>query len=459
MKRLLLLLLLAATPLLAATSTLTGTFVDASGNPVNGYLILTLPVPAVDTATGNSIAVTPVRYRVVNGIVQSGPPVYDVAGLQPQNLYYITSLYDNSGTRIFTANYFITGTPFNLSAAIPTNVTTSNISFAPGNLISLAGNNTFTGNNIFTGTLNCKSFENIACVDTVNSQGWAVPILQSALNSLSTGGTVLVAPGTYTGPTTIPSNVKMLCLAPPLSNTVAQTFAITTNNVVDQCKLTYTAQLTLSSVQNSTIEGFIFDFNRTGFGVSLTSTNFTHWNYNTFRECGSAAAPRCLQLLGAGTLGTSYNTFDHNFINPNGGTSQFGICVYLAGIGAVNAGTPATENKFYDTTCTGNVLYAIESELNTDTNYFQIFNVFQVTTPPANAAVLAFNLNTPASEQDADGSLYNYINYTGAAEPLIRTGVSKGNQITYTAAGINAFPGTTFISDQTGSQNWNFELH
>lgn len=190
----LLLLLLLALPAWCATSTLTGTFVDASGNPVNGYLILSLPVPAVDTATGNSIAVTPVRYRVVNGIVQSGPPVYDVAGLQPQNLYYITSLYDNSGTRIFTANYYITGTPFNLSAAIPTNVTTSNISFAAGNIVNLAGNNAFTGNNThsgtetFTGVINCTIVNIVRCISPSNPQGWAgiTPDqwLQSAINSL-----------------------------------------------------------------------------------------------------------------------------------------------------------------------------------------------------------------------------------------------------------------------------------
>jgi hypothetical protein len=149
-----LLLVVAATwlwPVHAATSALTGLFKDGSGNPINGYVILQLPVPAVDTATNTAIAPTPLRYNVINGVLQSGPPVFDVAGLQPLNLYYQMSLYDSSGTKVMGGNYSITGTPFNLSAAIPTQVTTTNISYV--NPATTSSTNTFCCTQNFTGQI------------------------------------------------------------------------------------------------------------------------------------------------------------------------------------------------------------------------------------------------------------------------------------------------------------------
>lgn len=113
------------------TTTLTGTIKDAQGNPLNGTIVMQLPIPATDTTTGTAIAPTPVTYRIVNGSILSGSsvPLFDVANLQPQNLYYSARVYDSSGTLVFTGNYAVTGASYNLGAAIPTNVTTSNISF------------------------------------------------------------------------------------------------------------------------------------------------------------------------------------------------------------------------------------------------------------------------------------------------------------------------------------------
>jgi hypothetical protein len=124
-------------PVHATTSTLTGTFKDSSGNPITGTMTLQLPLPAVDTATNTAIAPTVLTYRVINGVLQSGPPVFDVAGLQPQNLYYQMALYDTSGVKVMGGNYPITGTPYNISAAVPTTVTTNNVSY-----ISPAATNT-----------------------------------------------------------------------------------------------------------------------------------------------------------------------------------------------------------------------------------------------------------------------------------------------------------------------------
>lgn len=142
------LLLVPARQTRATTSTITGTIVDAQGNPLNGYVTMQLPIPAQDTTTNSVVGNAPVTYRVVNGTIQSGPPLYDVAALQPQNLYYITRFYDTTGTLVSWGNYVVTGATYNLGSATPTNVTTSNISFiSPA---SLSANQTFTGANAFT---------------------------------------------------------------------------------------------------------------------------------------------------------------------------------------------------------------------------------------------------------------------------------------------------------------------
>lgn len=118
-------------PAKTSTSALTGTITDAQGNPVNGTLIMQLPVPATDVTTGRAVANTPVSYRIVNGVILSGTtvPLYDVNNLQPQNLYYSARAYDSAGNLVLTGNYAVTGTSYNLGAAIPTSVTTSNISY------------------------------------------------------------------------------------------------------------------------------------------------------------------------------------------------------------------------------------------------------------------------------------------------------------------------------------------
>jgi hypothetical protein len=127
------------------TTTLTGVITDAQGNPVNGTLILQLPVPAQDISTNRAISNTPVVYRLINGVVTGNTPLIDVANLQPSNLYYITKAYDTAGTPVFAGNYAITGASYNLGAATPTTITTSNISYlSPA---STSGPNTFCNPN------------------------------------------------------------------------------------------------------------------------------------------------------------------------------------------------------------------------------------------------------------------------------------------------------------------------
>jgi hypothetical protein len=126
---LLLAILLLAWPARSSTTTLAGNITDAQGNPVNGTLTMQLPVPAM--ATGSNVLIVPniTTYSLVNGFIQAGPPLYDVATLQPSNLYYTAKVYDMSGTLLMVGNYVVTGGVYNIGAAVPTNITTSNISF------------------------------------------------------------------------------------------------------------------------------------------------------------------------------------------------------------------------------------------------------------------------------------------------------------------------------------------
>ena len=134
-------------PVRASTSILTGTIKDAQGNPINGYLIMQLPVPAQDPGTGTLISPVPVYFQIVNGAVTGSAPLYDVSTINPGNLYYTAAVYDSSGVFIMGGNYAVTGATFNMGTAVPTVVTTSNISYASPAL--LGANNVYTGDNTF----------------------------------------------------------------------------------------------------------------------------------------------------------------------------------------------------------------------------------------------------------------------------------------------------------------------
>ncbi len=122
-------LLLCASFAHASNSTLTGTITDAQGNPLNGTLTMRLPVPAQDTTLLTAVSASPVTFNLVNGMIVGGAPLKDVATLQPLGLYYIARAYDYTGALQFYGNYAVTGATFNLGAATPTSVTTSNVSY------------------------------------------------------------------------------------------------------------------------------------------------------------------------------------------------------------------------------------------------------------------------------------------------------------------------------------------
>jgi hypothetical protein len=157
MKIFLAVLILLSAPAFATTTTLTGTITDAQGNPLNGVLTMQLPVPAQDTTLNVAVSNAPVSFNLVNGAITpvGNVALKDVATLQPQGLYYIARGYDTAGNLQFFGNYVVTGASFNLGAATPTSVTTSNISY----LLPVFPNspNTFTALQTFNNGINVTS--------------------------------------------------------------------------------------------------------------------------------------------------------------------------------------------------------------------------------------------------------------------------------------------------------------
>src|SRR6266850_1281314 len=149
-KRLLLLLVLIVAPSFATTTQLTGTLIDSSGSPVSGTACFKLPVNAIDTSTNRALSPRPICFPLTNGTFPAFASLVPNDVIQPINTYYQAKVTDRTGALIFMANYVIpTGTgTFNIGTAIPTQILTSNISFAGGS-ISLSTPNVFTAPQTF----------------------------------------------------------------------------------------------------------------------------------------------------------------------------------------------------------------------------------------------------------------------------------------------------------------------
>lgn len=195
------------------TSTLSGTITDPSGNPLNGTLTMRLPVPAQYTPTNLAVAPSVVSYTLVNGVITGTVPLYDVAALQPKGLYYIARAYDQTGALQFYGNFVVTGASFNLGAATPTSITTSNISYLTPAFLS--GTNTWTGINTFN-----------------NSTIFNGPVTFNGLiNGGQFGSTILLANQSPTGTTlntlTLGTGAPATAIIAPI-NTTAALLGVTT---------------------------------------------------------------------------------------------------------------------------------------------------------------------------------------------------------------------------------------
>jgi hypothetical protein len=111
-------------------TTITGTIRRADGSRLNGRIRFTLSHPARNSSSGEIIVPQTVEYRVSNGQLPSTAAVYGNDILEPQYTYYWTEYFDAYGYKVMENPFYITGASFDLGAAKPTTITTSNISFA-----------------------------------------------------------------------------------------------------------------------------------------------------------------------------------------------------------------------------------------------------------------------------------------------------------------------------------------
>jgi hypothetical protein len=288
MKKASVLLVLATlcTSLWASTTTLTGTITDTQGNGLNGTLFMTLPVPASDGT--HAISPGPVTFQLVNGAITGAAQLYDVMTLQPSGLYYTAEAYDNAGNEIFNGNYVVTGASFNLGAATPTSVTTSNISYLTPTFAS--GNNVFSGANSFTGTNTFSGTLNIGATTTVTGGGWnfsaitpifaalqagTIQAASSANLTLATSGGTLQTNSTFSEY----DNVALVGLGIPSEvQTVDQTLvqanisATTITNVSGSYRASCYIVETQAGTVSSTLPSCVFTWTDGDSGGTLTAT-------------------------------------------------------------------------------------------------------------------------------------------------------------------------------------------
>lgn len=435
-KKLLLLFLLTVAPVLtlATTTQLTGTLIDSTGNPLSGTACFKLPVNAVDTSTSRALSPSQICFSLTNGIFPPFASLVPNDVIQPLGTYYQARFSDRTGALIFMANYVIPtgGGTFNIGAAIPTQILTTNISYATPVLT--------TGNN---------SVANINKFYFVDGVTYTTPQAAMTAANASGGGTVWVPCSTFVGPTTWYSNVSVKSMCSPESTNIVGSQGIP-NNTTAQTIFTYTSSLTWTLLQNIVVEGITFDFGNNGAGLILNSSSFNNTHYLSVIRCGSPTVD-CIQLKSNGAGGTNNtikNQFEHTRILGNQSTNaRNGI--------QINSTTSAsvTLNTFTDTFIGGNWQGCIDSELNSDTNYFYgvLCNPLGVV---ANSYVLGYNLLTPGSDQDADGGLYDGLIYSGASvTSIVRAGQSNGNVIRAT------IPGGVLSKVITGGNpTWSYSL-
>jgi hypothetical protein len=129
---------------------LDGTVTGPDGTPVNGRMVLVLSNPGQNTANNTAVAVYPIQYPIVNGVLPPYAQVVPNDAIQPSGTYYVESLYDTAGNLLAQNNYYITSPgPFDIGQAAPTSLTTSNISYQNPAFTNV--NNTWSGTQTFNG--------------------------------------------------------------------------------------------------------------------------------------------------------------------------------------------------------------------------------------------------------------------------------------------------------------------
>jgi hypothetical protein len=184
--------------------------------------------------------------------------------------------------------------------------------------------------------------DNIRYVDGIFNR-----TVQQAINSLPSGeGTVIVPCGTYVGPTTFYSGLHIEASCPfKQAAFVSLGFGSTSG----AARLTYSAPLTITNVNDLSIDGVVLDFGGSGGlvlegGVSqyfrmsvincassspcvtLSAPSGINYALNTFQELYTSGGSESLRLVGTSSGGSETGDVTDNFfgnlqlVNPNNGS-------------------------------------------------------------------------------------------------------------------------------------------
>src|SRR5260370_1695798 len=247
--------------------------------------------------------------------------------------------------------------------------------------------------------------------------------IQNAINNLRAGGgTILIPPGVYAGPTTIPTGTNLWCLSGQLPTaTINGLGGLVTYSATNTCVFQYTTSLTLSSLANVGFHWITFDFQNT---VGTTNLTINSVSYSTFEiavvNCTSTQPCLTLGTLNQANANTAENYFPRLILH--GGS--YGM--YLAPSNT----SGVTDNYFGDV----QIIYPSSGGLvflqNCDSNHFARVGIW---IPGGISSFNGVTFNTASSsvDKDADDINIDWLDFTPGSVNLLGTAVyfnpSNGN--------------------------------
>ena len=189
-------LVMAPAALRATVTQITGTLTSNSG-PISGKLCVSLPVNSIDTSTSRALSPQATCWPLTNGVLPSFARVVPNDVIQPLNTYYKVWAFNTAGSLIYYANWVVPtgGGTFDMGQALPTTITTTNISYLSPALLNIS--QTWTATQIFpAGSIAVNELvpgANGTCLQTMSSVAqWITCSVGTAVsvNSVSAGATV-----------------------------------------------------------------------------------------------------------------------------------------------------------------------------------------------------------------------------------------------------------------------------
>jgi hypothetical protein len=302
---------------------------------------------------------------------------------------------------------------------------------------------------VVTSSVVSPSVNSVLVVD-----GVTYTTVQAALNALpATGGWVQVPPGTYVGPTTIPSNCRITGYVPTIPSATwnAATNLVGGTSPADGGKVTftYTSTLTITGLWHTTIEGITFDFGGTNHGLNLQNGAFDNDFDITIQNCGTGTA-LTMNSGGAAGQGVVLNRFRR-------------LNIFNAGRGLMITGTSpgSTGNNLFDWLFINNIsTTAIELVQQADTNSFGF--TFIAGLADTATGILFNNSGSPTLDKGVQSNVWRHLvvdaftpaSYTGT---VLKFNQSRGNQITSFELG-GGLSGGTVIGTPAGAPTFSINF-